>query len=113
MEDKEFLPEHVFERYKTIFKKEQKPSIIKTRNIIKDGIDILITKNKLLWSFSIYDNGYEHIEGIVHWGSNDVYVYFKKLENENTYKLYIISDNLERVNPLLVGLNKFFTIDKI
>lgn len=113
MEEKETLPEHIFDRYKRHFGKQQKPSIIKTRNVIKNGIDTLVTKNRLLWSFSIYDNGYNHVEGIVHWGSSQVYVYFKKLENENTYKLYIISDNLEIVNPLLVGLNNFFTIDKI
>ena len=113
MEEKETLPEHIFDRYKRHFGKNNMPNIIKTRNVIKSGIDTLVSKNKLLWSFSIYDNEYNYLEGIVHWGSNQVYVYFKKLEKENTYKLYIINDNLESTNSLLVGLNKFFTIDKI
>ena len=51
MEEKETLPEHIFDRYKRHFGKQQKPSIIKTRNVIKNGIDTLVTKNRLLWSF--------------------------------------------------------------
>lgn len=113
MEEKETLPEHIFERYKRHFGKTHMPNIIRTKNVIKSGVDTLVSKNKLIWSFSIYNEGYIYLEGLVHWGSSQVYVYFKKLENENTYKLYIINDNLEHANPLLVGLNKFFTIDKI
>lgn len=113
MNEKEILPEHVFERYKSHFGKKYKPSIIRTKNIVKDGIDTLVSKNRLLWSFSTYENEFKHIEGIIHWGSSTVYIYFNKLDDENTYKLYIINDHLDDINLLLVGLNKFFTIDKI
>lgn len=113
MNENELIPEHVFERYKTYFDMEQKPNIVKSKNITKDGVDVLINKNNLLWTFSTYEDDYIYFEGIIHWGSNKVFIYFKKLESENTYKLYVINDNLDSIKLLLVGLNKFFTIDKI
>lgn len=113
MEEKEEIPNHVIERYKITFKESLQPNIVRTKNITSDGVNTLIEKNKLIWSKSNYDKSFTHIEGVVLWGSSEVIVYFKKIDNENTYKIYILTNNLEKINMLLVGLNKFFTIDKI
>ena len=38
---------------------------------------------------------------------------FKKIENDSTYKVFILTTDLNQISMLLMGLNKFFTIDKI
>jgi hypothetical protein len=109
----EIIPTHVYDTYKRSFNTDKYPNIVRTKNITKDGVNALIEKNNLVWSNSIHDSGYIHLEGIVNWGADKVSVFFKKIENDSTYKLYILTDNLDKINMLLVGLNKFFTIDKI
>jgi hypothetical protein len=53
------------------------------------------------------------MEGVIRWSKNQVLIYFQKVENESTYKINILTDDLSRIDILLVGLNKFFTIDNI
>jgi len=115
MEEKEEIPKHVFDRFKSYFNtvKDNYPNIVRTRNINNEGVKVLIEKNKLLWFKSIYIETHTYIEGVVKWGSSNVFVYFKKVDNESTYKIYILTNNLENIEMLLMGLNKFFTIDKI
>lgn len=114
MENNKLIPDHVFETFKNKFKTETYPNIIRTKNITKDGLDILINKNKVLWSSTVYDHSeFNYIEGNIWWGSNEVLIYFEKIENDSTYKVFILTTDLNKINMLLMGLNKFFTIDKI
>jgi hypothetical protein len=114
MDKDKLIPDHVFDTFKNNFKTESHPNIIRTRNITKDGLDILINKNKVLWSSTIYDVGeFNYVAGTVKWGSNEVLVYFEKIINETTYKLFILTLNIDSISMLLSGLNKFYTIDKI
>ena len=111
MEEKEEIPNHIFDRYRSINKFEFYPNIVRTKNIIRDGVDVLIKKNKLLWTNSNYDKRYIHNEGLIVWGGE--FLYFKKLDNDTTYKLYILTQDITKVEMLIFGLNKYFTIDKI
>ena len=116
MEEKkeDIIPNHVFERYTEKFNLKLIPNIVRTKNVTIEGVKVLIDKNGLEWTNSIYDGEYRHIEGVVNWGGTlQVFVYFKKLENDSTYKVYILTNKLTKIEMLLVGLNKFFTIDKI
>ena len=114
MENNKLIPDHVFETFKNKFKTETYPNIIRTKNITKDGLDILLNKNKVLWSSTVYDHSeFNYIEGNIWWGSNEVLIYFEKIENDSTYKVFILTTDLNKINMLLMGLNKFFTIDKI
>lgn len=113
MEINSDIPNHVFERYKIELKDEKYPNIIRTRNITKKGIDTLIEKNNLIWFKSVFLNEIEFLEGVVQYGKQKVYIYFKQLENDTTYKIFILTSDLNSIELLLIGLNKFFTIDKI
>jgi hypothetical protein len=114
MDEEKLIPDHVFETFKNNFKTDTYPNIIRTRNIIKDGLDILINKNKVLWSSTIYDSGvFNYISGTVKWGTNEVLVYFEKVTDNSTYKVFILTTDLNDTNMLLIGLNKYFTIDRI
>ncbi len=114
MENEKLIPDHVFETFRNKFKTETYPNIIRTRSITKDGLDILINKNKVLWSSTVYDySEFKYIEGNIWWGNYDVLIYFKKIENDSTYKVFILTTDLNQISMLLMGLNKFFTIDKI
>lgn len=114
MEKEELIPGHVFERFKNKFKNDNYPNIVRTLNIKKDGLDILTNKNKVIWSSTVFDgNNFHFIEGIIWWGSNDVFIYFEKIENDSSYKLFILTLDLDNIKTLLVGLNKFYTIDKV
>lgn len=114
MENDKLIPDHVFETFKNNFKTDIYPNIIRTRNITKEGSDILINKNNVLWSSTVYDNGvFNYIAGTVKWGSNRVLVYFEKVTDNTTYKVFILTTDLDDANMLLIGLNKYFTIDRI
>jgi hypothetical protein len=53
------------------------------------------------------------MEGLIRWGKNNVWLYFKKIDNDSTYKLYILTITNQDVLMLLRGLNKYFTIDRV
>jgi len=110
--EKKDLPNHVIDSFKNSF--EQYPSIVTTRNITVDGLSKLTEKNKIEWSKSFFD-GKKHYynEGLIKYGNNRILMYFKKLEHENVFNLtilYSLEDN-EHLSFLLVGLNKYYTID--
>lgn len=109
----EIVPTHVHDTYKGVFNTNKYPNIVRTKNVTSEGIKTLIEKNNLIWTNSIYDSKYTHLEGIVTWGPLSIFIYFKKIENDSTYKVYILTSSLDNIEMLLVGLNKFFTIDKI
>ena len=111
MEEKYKIPDYVINIYKKLFDTELYPNIVKTKNITQEGIENVINKGNLIWSKSCYINKYIFIEGVTTWSKNKVAIYFEKLENELTYKIIILTDDLSNIDILLVGLNKFFTID--
>ena len=54
------------------------------------------------------------MDGVITWGNNNkVMINFKKIENSLCYGIIILTDDLENISLLLMGLNKFYTIDKI
>ena len=71
------IPEHVVNQF--LNKNSSYPNIVRTRNITLDGINVLIEKNNLEWTNSIYDKGYIYIEGLVVWGKSKTFIYFKKI----------------------------------
>jgi hypothetical protein len=111
-DNKNLIPNNIIDIFLT--KNKIYPSIIKTKNIVKDGFNLLKEKNESIWLYSDYD-GVNIIlkEGLLKYGKTDVYVYFKRVEHENVYNinvLYLLKDT-ENLNFLLKGLNKYFTID--
>ncbi len=71
-------------------------------------------KNLLEWSSSVYhEDTYLYMEGLIRWGSNNIWLYFNKIDNDPTYKLYILTFANQDILMLLRGLNKFFTIDRL
>ena len=114
MEKEKEIPQHILDYCKETENSVLEPNIIRTRNITKLGLDTLMEKNILEWSSSIhYDDVYNYMEGLIRWGKNNVWLYFKKIDNDSTYKLYILTFKNQDVVMLLRGLNKYFTIDRI
>jgi len=95
-------------------KKKKYHNTIRTRNITKLGLDTLMEKNLIEWSSSVYhEDTYLYMEGLIRWGSNNIWLYFNKIDNDPTYKLYILTFANQDILMLLRGLNKFFTIDRL
>jgi hypothetical protein len=107
------IPDHIFQTYFKIVNKEIYPNIVQTRNITIEGLISLTAKNNLVWVSSFYDNGLVYLEGLVKWGKSQVFVYFKKIDKENVYNIFIITEDMGKIDMLLVALNKFKTIDNI
>ena len=53
------------------------------------------------------------MEGILSYGSKPDMIYYDKVENENVYKFYILTngENNEAIFFLIKSLNKYNTID--
>ena len=114
MEKEKEIPQLILDYCKETENSVLEPNIIRTRNITKLGLDTLMEKNILEWSSSVYyDDGYHYMEGLIRWGKNNVWLYFKKIDNDSTYKLYILTNTDQNLLMLLNGLNKYFTIDRL
>lgn len=114
MEKEKEIPQHILDYCKKIQDSVLEPNVIRTKNITKLGLDTLMEKNLIEWSSSIYYEGiYQYVEGLIRWGKNNVWLYFKKIDNDSTYKLYILTFKNQDVVMLLRGLNKYFTIDRV
>lgn len=112
MEQNDLIPDHVIEFYKINF--NQYPSILKTKNITNQGLTKLVDNNSIEWLDSEFDGKKQDFkQGIIKYGKNEILLYFKKMEHENIYFLKILYSlkDMNNVNLLLVGLNKYFTID--
>lgn len=112
MEEIDKLPDHVIDFYKINFNKY--PSILKTRNITNQGLTKLVDNNSIEWLDSEFDGKKQDFkQGVIKYGKNEILLFFKKLDHENVYLLKILYSlkDMNNVNLLLVGLNKFFTID--
>jgi hypothetical protein len=113
MDKIEFVPSYVYDTFNTLFESVIRPNSVKTRNITSQGLTTLMEKGTVVWSNSLFDQKHYYLEGVIRWSKNQVLIYFQKVENESTYKINILTDDLSRIDILLVGLNKFFTIDNI
>jgi len=113
MDIKEFAPFYVYETYENLFETKLRPNVVKTKNVTIEGLITLISKGNIIWSNSIYDKKHIYTEGVIRWSKNKILIYFEKIENELTYKICILTDDLPKIDILIVGLNKFFTIDNI
>lgn len=113
MEKEQEIPQHIVDYYKSINNSVLNPTTIRTRNVTKLGVDTLIEKNGLVWSSSIFDDAYYYMEGLIRWGKNPVWFYFDKIDNDSTYKLYILTNEDQNLTMLINGLNKYYTIDRI
>lgn len=113
MEKEQEIPQHIVDYYKSINNSVLNPTTIRTRNVTKLGVDTLIEKNGLVWSSSIFDDAYYYMEGLIRWGKNPVWLYFNKIDNDSTYKLYILTNEDQNLMMLINGLNKYFTIDRL
>ena len=114
MEKEKVIPQHILDYCKEIENSILEPNVIRTRNITKLGLDTLMEKNQLEWFSSIHDEDvFHYMEGLIRWGKNNVWLYFKKIDNDSTYKLYILTVRNQDVLMLLRGLNKYFTIDSL
>ena len=113
MEKEQEIPQHVLDYYKSTNDSVLNPTIVRTRNVTKLGLDTLIEKNGLEWSTSIFDEVYYYMEGLIQYGKTPVWFYFKKIDDDSTYKLYILTNKDQNLTMLLNGLNKYFTIDRL
>ena len=114
MEKEKEIPQHILDYCKETENSVLEPNIIRTKNITKLGLDTLMEKNLLEWSSSVYyDDEYHYMEGLIKWGKNNVWLYFKKIDSDSTYKLYILTNTGQDLLMLLNGLNKYFTIDRL
>jgi hypothetical protein len=114
MEKEKEIPQHILDYCKETENSVLEPNIIRTRNITKLGLDTLMGKNLIEWSSSVYhEDTYLYMEGLIRWGSNNIWLYFNKIDNDPTYKLYILTFANQDILMLLRGLNKFFTIDRL
>jgi hypothetical protein len=114
MEKEKEIPQHILDYCKKTQDSVLEPNIIRTRNITKLGLDTLMEKNLIEWSSSVYhEDTYLYMEGLIRWGSNNIWLYFNKIDNDPTYKLYILTFANQDILMLLRGLNKFFTIDRL
>ena len=113
MEKEQEIPQHILDYYKSTNDSVLNPTIVRTRNVTKLGLDTLIEKNGLEWSTSIFDEVYYYMEGLIQYGKTPVWFYFKKIDDDSTYKLYILTNKDQNLTMLLNGLNKYFTIDRL
>ena len=112
--EKNIVPDHVISHF--MVKHTDYPCIIRTRNVIIDGITKLHEKNRLIWYNADFDGeDLLYTEGLIQYGKNKIMIYFEKVEKENVYRLKILNalENLELVYLLLKGINKYYTIDKL
>lgn len=112
MENKDIIPDHIIELYKV--KHNYYPSILKTKNITNQGLTKLIENNSIEWLDSEFDGKKQnYLQGAINYGKTNILLFFKKMEHENIFTIKILYslDDMNNVNLLLVGLNKYFTID--
>lgn len=106
------LPLCVIERFKNDFGVH--PSETFVGNVKKDGIDVLLKKNDVLWFKRMINSNIElYDEGLIQYGTNRMYIYFNKNDDESIYKLVVLSigKNEEPILKILInGLKQYLTI---
>jgi hypothetical protein len=106
------IPDHINEQFLKQF--GQFPSQTTVSVIKKEGVDTLIKKNEILWYKRQIHQGVEiYDEGVVGYGTNRMYIYFKRSEGALSYKLTILTVGTKDDNTLLMlinGLKPYFNI---
>jgi len=84
------LPDCVIEIFKKDF--EVIPSETFIGSIKKDGIDLIVKKNEILWYKKVIHQNQEILnEGVVGYGAHRMYIYFKRDEGGSSYRLTILT----------------------
>ena len=89
------------------------PSVIETDFYIKEALDIILSKNKIVWSVKYFNGSSIDIkEGLVKFDNSNTYLYFIKRVDETTYKFYAIipEDSSDSMIYYLNSLKKYKTI---
>jgi len=88
------------------------PSIIETDYYTIEAIRSVLSKNRILWSNKYFDGETTiYNNGVIQF-KNNILFYFRKRENENSYKFYCLSneDSKDSIIFYLNQLKKFKTI---
>jgi len=89
------------------------PSVIETDFYIKEALDIILSKNKIVWSVKYFSGSSIDIkEGLVKFDNSNTYLYFIKRVDETTYKFYEIipEESSDSMIYYLNSLKKYKTI---
>ena len=90
------------------------PSIIETDYYTIDALKTILNKNTIIWSNKHFDGKTNtYLNGVIEFkDNNNMLFYFKKRDNENTYKLYCLSkeDSTDSIIYYLNQLKQFKTI---
>jgi len=109
--DKQVVPEEVVSLVKTYT--DSYPSILETDYYTSDSLQTILQKGKLMWhNYALKGKTIEKREGLVEYSQREIYIYFKKRDDESTYKYFVLSsaDSLDSVVFLFHNLQKFKTI---
>jgi len=89
------------------------PSILETEYYTNESLVTLLQKGKLSWyNYDLKGKVLVKKEGLIEYSKNQIYIYFKKRDDESSYKYFVLSnsDSLDSVIFLFHNLQKFLTI---
>lgn len=98
------IPDHIKDHF---FRKYEKyPSQTDFGSIKKDGIDLLLKKNEIIWyKRELCQNQELYNEGVVEYGNNKIHIYFKRSEGGTSYRLIILTIGTKEDNTLKMLIN--------
>ena len=83
------------------------PTIIETDFYRVEVIKEIISNNNLLWSNKFYDRyTIVYKQGLIKFKNDNIFIYFVKRKDENTYKFYILCEE-NKTDSVVFFLNKF------
>lgn len=88
------------------------PSVLETEYYASESLSTLTQKGKLIWyKYGLSGKTLDKQEGLIEY-SNAIYIYFKKRDNESSYKYFVLSnsDSLDSIIFLFHNLQKLITI---
>lgn len=103
------IPEHINDQFLKQF--GQYPSQTDIISIKKDGVDLLLKKNEIIWyKRVIYENNEVYDEGVIGYGNNRIYIYFKRFVGGTAYRLSILTVGIKddvTLKMLINGLKPY------
>jgi hypothetical protein len=89
------------------------PSVLETEYYSSESLSTLTKKGKLVWyKYGLWGKTLDKQEGLIEYSKNAIYIYFKKRDNESSYKYFVLSnsDSLDSIIFLFHNLQKLITI---
>jgi hypothetical protein len=89
------------------------PSVLETEYYASESLSTLMQKGKLIWyKYGLSGKTLDKQEGLIEYSKNAIYIYFKKRDNESSYKYFVLSnsDSLDSIIFLFHNLQKLITI---